>query len=186
MNTEKKIGISSLWICALLVLSLLAGCKAKTITVPTTVVKTIVATVTGLATAIKTTPTTTPKLNTVSISLSIVAPSDYAAYVLPLYLTGDTVIHMSWKVEGGPFRMTVTTPGGKVIPVTGKGVETSGTSEPLSYSGRLAFCTSDAAYGGFDWGGDGYFNFTPNIVKGDAPVKITLNYYFDAKPPATT
>jgi len=138
----------------------------------------------GPATALKTVTTATPKLTSLSINLAIVAPNDYAAYVLPLYLTGDTVLHLSWKVEGGAFRMTVTTPGGKVIPVTGKGVETSGTAEPLGYPGGMVFCTSDAAYAGFDWGGDGYFNFTPHLLKGDAPVKITLNYYFESKPAA--
>ena len=81
--------------------------------------------------------------------------------------------------------MTVTTPGGKVIPVTKKGVGTSGTAEPLGYSGGMVFCTSDGAYSGFDWGGDGYFNFTPDLIKGDAPVKITLNYYFETKPAPT-
>jgi len=184
---NKKISLVAVWICCLLALSLTVGCKAKTITVPVTIVQPVVTTITVTSSPAtsKTTPVTTPMLKTLSISLTIMAPNDYAAYVLPLYLTGDTELHMSWKVEGGAFRMTVTTPGGKVIPVTAKGVETTGTAEPLGYSGGLVFCTSDAAYAGFKWGGNGYFNFTPHLNKGDAPVKITLNYYFETKPPTT-
>jgi hypothetical protein len=185
MHIDKKNAFISLCVCCLLPATLLAGCKAKYITVPVTIVATVTATASATA-PVKTIPTTTPKLNTMPVTLAVVAPSDYAAYVLPLYLTSNTVLHMSWKVEGGPFRMTVTTPGGKVLPVNAGGVGTSGAAEQLTYSGGFAFCMSDAAYSGFDWGGDGYFNFTPNLVKGDAPVKITLNYYFDTKPETTT
>ena len=50
--------------------------------------------------------------------------------------------------------------------------------------------SDDPAYAGFDWGGERYFDVTPNLIKGDAPVKITLNYYFEVKPtqdlPATS
>ena len=81
MNTEKKIALNNLWICSVLVLSLTAGCKAKTITVPVTIVKPVVTTVTVAGSA-KTTPTTTPKLNSLTVNLSVVAPNDYAAYVL--------------------------------------------------------------------------------------------------------
>ncbi len=167
----------------LLVLFALCGCKAKMITVPVTILKTLVSTVT-VTTAPPTTkvvPTTTPKLNSVPITLSVMAPGDYAGYVLPVYLTSNTIIHISWKVEGGPFRMTMTTPGGKVLPVTSKGVVTAGVPELLDDSGGIVFCMSDPTYSGFDWGGEGYFNFTPNLVKGDAAVKITLNYYFEVK-----
>jgi hypothetical protein len=175
-------GVKSLGLCCLLVLCLTSGCKAATVTVPVTIVATSLKTVTVTsATPLKTTPTTTPKLVSLSINLAVVAPGDYDAYVVPLYLTGDMVLHMSWNVEGGDFRMTVTTPEGKVIPITTDGVQTSGTAEPLDNSGGIVFCTSDAAYSSLDWG-DGYFDFTPNLIQGDAPVKITLNYYFDTLP----
>ena len=166
-----------------LVLFALCGCKAKMITVQITIIKTSVSTVTvTTAPTTKVVPTTTPKLNSIPITLAVVAPGDYAGYVLPVYLTVNTIIHISWKVEGGPFRMTITSPNGKVLPVTSKGVVTTGTPELLDDSGGMVFCMSDSTYSGFDWGGEGYFNFTPNLVKGDAAVKITLNYYFEVKP----
>ena len=122
---------------ALMVLAL-DGCKAKMIIVPITIVKTSVSTVMA-TTAPPTTrvvPTTTPKLNSVAVALAIIPPGDYAGYVLPVYLTGNSIMHISWKVEGGPFRMTMTTPGGKVLPVTSKGVETSGNSGTSRQFGR--------------------------------------------------
>lgn len=187
MHMSKKNAFASLFLCGLLGVIILAGCKTEYVTVPVTIVATVTATGEAakatVTTPIKTTPTTTPKLNTMPITLSITAQNDYAASVLPMYLTRDTVLHLSWKVEGGPFRMTVTTPGGKVLPVTSQGVQTSGAVEALTYSGGLAFCMSDS---GFDWGGEGYFNFTPYINKGDTPVKITLNYYFDTRVTVTT
>lgn len=161
--------------CSLLCLPL-AACKlTETIAVPTTIFVTVSGS--NTTTAAKTTTVKTPALKSLSINLSIGTGQDYTAYVLPLFLTGDMVLHMSWEVLGGGFRMTVTTPAGQVVPVTSDGVQTSGDTELLNRSGGIVFCTSDAAYAGYDWGGDGYFNFTPNLIQGDAPVKVTLNYY---------
>lgn len=187
MKKKNKAILLGLLVCLLVLLSPAAGCSSSTVTVPVTIISTVVKTV-----AVKDTSKATiaPKLYSAAFNLVVNEPNDYNAYLLPLFLTDDQILHMTWKVEGGAFRMTLTTPAGAVIPVTSGGVQTSGSAEQLDYSGGITFCISDGAYAGYDWGGTGYFIFTPHLMAGDPSVKVTLNYYFETKveeePVATT
>jgi hypothetical protein len=178
MNKQYRIKLCCLSACLAILLSLAAGCKAAEVTVPVTVISTVTKMVTVKANS---TPTAAPKLYSASFNLVVTDPNDYNAYLLPLFLTDDQILHMTWKVEGGFFRMTLTTPGGAVIPITSDGVKTSGSAEKLDYSGGITFCISDDVYSGYDWGGMGYFIFTPHLLAGDPSVKVALNYYFETK-----
>ena len=79
--------------------------------------------------------------------------------------------------------MTVTTPKGIVLPMGTQGLITvPRPADMLPISGGITFSPSDPVYFGYDWGGDGYFYFTPNLAKGDAPTKITISYWTELEP----
>ena len=163
-------------------LTLLASGGCKQAVAPMTIVQTVTQTVMVTPPpASSKAPTVTPKLNTVNISLKVVPPADYAAQSVPIYLHQGSVLHMNWRVEGGPFQIALTTPAGKTICVGIEGVVTSEEEAPaLERMGEFRFSPGDKAYQGYDWGGDGYFHFVPNIDKDSPAVKITLSYWLEA------
>jgi hypothetical protein len=122
-------------------------------------------------------PTATPKLVTVAINLVIATGNDYAGYTLPIYLRKAQTLHLNWKAEGSPFQMLATTPSGKVVSVSEKGMDTTNQPASLPRVGEIRFYPSDPVFSGFDWGTDGYYTFVPSIAKGSLPTKITVNYW---------
>lgn len=170
-ETVKKL---VLLLTALVSLMALLSCKAKTITV----VQTVTATETASGTTAAS--TATPKLFTTSISLTIVAPAQYASAAVPIYITKNQTIHLNWSVVGGPILMSFTGPSGKVGSVSNSGITTASPTV-LGFVGEVDFCPSDGATeGNTDWGGDGYYYFIPNIIAGDIGTKITINYWIEA------
>jgi hypothetical protein len=140
---------------------LITGCKSQSTTITQTELHTVTATVTttGVGTA-------QPKLNTVNLSLAIAAPAEFASATVPIYINQNQTIHLNWTVVGGPIRMDFTSPNGKIGSIGKNGVTTA-SAVILDYTGELRFCPTDAANKAQNWGGNGYYYFILNIVKGD-------------------
>jgi hypothetical protein len=170
-NTRKCFVFMSLCVIALVVF---ASCKAK----PTIVVQTIAKTVTTtVANPTSKTPAQ-PKLFSSTFSLSIIAPAEYASSTVPIYITQNQIIHLNWTVVGGPIRICFTSPNGKVGSVGKSGVTTSN-AIVLDYTGEVKFSPSDSTNKSLEWGGDGYYYFVPNIIKGDLGAKVTVSYWIE-------
>ena len=140
-------------------------------------------TVTIVRTATLTKAVTTPKLSNVSINLSVTPPNEYAAYSLPIFLTTETMLHLSWKSDGGGFQMKVINSFGEVAGTDMAGVSDTDNDNQLEYIGGFTFSPAD--FNDPKWS-TGFYYFVPQIKKGQGPVKITLSYWTENYSTTTT
>jgi hypothetical protein len=164
-------------LCCLCCLAVVSCSKA----VPETV--TVSQTVTVVRTATPTKPATTPKLSNVPVSLAVTPPNEYAAYSLPIYITTDKALHLSWKSDGGGFQMKVINPAGEITGTDMTGVSDQENENELDFLGGFVFSPAD--YTGPGWV-NGFYYFVPQIRKGQGPVKITFSYWLESYTPASS
>jgi hypothetical protein len=158
-------------VIAALLLAVLAGsgCGSKP---PETVI--VNQTVTVVRTATPTKPVATPKLINVPVNLALGPTSEYAAFSIPIFLTTDQTLHLSWKSDGGSFQMKVINPLGEIAGVDMMGLSEADSDAELDYIGGFTF--SPAEYEGPGWS-NGFYYFVPKITKGQGPVKLTVSYW---------